>query len=81
MSVQKANDTVVMYREAGFEAVDENEERYIMVCQLSCYKRGGIMTDNLDEKAVREALKKVIDNNDAIAYKAKADLKAIMHLH
>ena len=34
LSVQKANDAVVMYREAGFETVGENEEEYIMVCQL-----------------------------------------------
>ncbi len=35
LSVQKANDAVRMYRRAGFEAVDENQEEYIMVCRLS----------------------------------------------
>ncbi len=34
LSVQKANYAVVMYRKVGFEVVDENEEEYIMVCQL-----------------------------------------------
>lgn len=30
LSVQKANYAVKMYRKAGFEAVDEKEEEYIM---------------------------------------------------
>lgn len=34
LSVQKANYAVNMYRKTGFEAVDENEEEYIMVCRL-----------------------------------------------
>lgn len=34
LSVQKANYAVEMYRKAGFEVVDENEEEYIMVCRL-----------------------------------------------
>lgn len=34
LSVQKANYAVNMYRKAGFEVVDENEEEYIMVCRL-----------------------------------------------
>jgi len=34
LSVQKANYAVAMYRKAGFEVVDENEEEYIMVCPL-----------------------------------------------
>lgn len=34
LSVQKANYAVNMYRKVGFEVVDENEEEYIMVCQL-----------------------------------------------
>ncbi len=34
LSVQKANYAVAMYRKAGFEAVDENEEEYIMICRL-----------------------------------------------
>lgn len=33
LSVQKANYAVNMYRKAGFEVVDENEEEYIMVCK------------------------------------------------
>ncbi|MCI9080339.1 MAG: GNAT family N-acetyltransferase [Lachnospiraceae bacterium] len=35
LTVQKANYAVNMYRNAGFETVDENEEEYIMVCKLS----------------------------------------------
>lgn len=35
LAVQKANYAVNMYRSVGFEAVDENEEEYIMVCKLS----------------------------------------------
>lgn len=34
LSVQKANYAVDMYRKVGFEVVDENEDEYIMVCQL-----------------------------------------------
>lgn len=34
LSVQKANYAVNMYRKLGFEIVHENEEEYIMVCQL-----------------------------------------------
>ena len=34
LSVQKANYAVNMYRKLGFETVKENEEEYIMVCQL-----------------------------------------------
>lgn len=34
LSVQKANYAVDMYRKVGFEVVKENEEEYIMVCQL-----------------------------------------------
>jgi len=35
LAVQKTNYAVHMYRNAGFETVDENEEEYIMVCKLS----------------------------------------------
>lgn len=35
LAVQKANYAVQMYKNVGFEIVDENEEEYIMVCQLS----------------------------------------------
>lgn len=34
LSVQKQNYAVKMYRNVGFEIVDENEEEYIMVCKL-----------------------------------------------
>ena len=34
LSVQKVNYAVRMYRKAGFEVIDENEEEYIMVCWL-----------------------------------------------
>lgn len=34
LSVQKVNYVVRMYRKAGFEVIDENEEEYIMVCRL-----------------------------------------------
>lgn len=34
LAVQKENYAVKMYRRVGFEIVDENEEEYIMVCQL-----------------------------------------------
>ena len=35
LTVQKANYAVKMYKNIGFEFVDENEEEYIMVCRLS----------------------------------------------
>lgn len=34
LAVQKANYAVKMYKNVGFEVVDENEEEYIMVCVL-----------------------------------------------
>ena len=34
LAVQKANYAVKMYEKAGFKTVDENEEEYIMVCEL-----------------------------------------------
>lgn len=34
LAVQKANYAVKMYKETGFEIVDENEEEYIMLCHL-----------------------------------------------
>ena len=34
LSVQKANYAVRMYQHAGFNILDENEEEYIMVCEL-----------------------------------------------
>lgn len=34
LAVQKANYAVDIYKKAGFEVVDENEEEYIMVCKL-----------------------------------------------
>ena len=34
LAVQKANYAVKVYRNAGFRIVDENEEEYIMVCDL-----------------------------------------------
>jgi len=38
LSVQKENYAYRMYLKAGFEVVDENDEEYIMVCDLK--KRG-----------------------------------------
>ncbi|MBQ5550199.1 MAG: GNAT family N-acetyltransferase, partial [Bacteroidales bacterium] len=34
LAVQKANYAVKMYKEVGFEIVDENDEEYIMVCKM-----------------------------------------------
>ena len=34
LSVQKLNYAVKMYQKLGFQIIDENEEEYIMVCQL-----------------------------------------------
>lgn len=34
LAVQKANYAVKMYKSTGFETVDENDEEYIMVCDL-----------------------------------------------
>ena len=35
LAVQKANYAVKLYKKVGFEIVDENEEEYIMVCELN----------------------------------------------
>lgn len=34
LAVQKANYAVRMYKKVGFEIFDENDEEYIMVCEL-----------------------------------------------
>ena len=34
LAVQKANYAVRMYENVGFKTVDENDEEYIMVCEL-----------------------------------------------
>ena len=34
LAVQKANYAVRMYKKVGFRTVNENEEEYIMVCEL-----------------------------------------------
>ena len=34
LAVQKANYAVKMYEKLGFKTVDENDEEYIMVCEL-----------------------------------------------
>lgn len=34
LAVQKANYAVKMYKNVGFEIIDENDEEYIMVCYL-----------------------------------------------
>ena len=38
------------------------------------------MACNLDEKTVKEVLKKIIENNSTIPYKAKAEIKAIIEM-
>lgn len=39
------------------------------------------MAGNLDEKTVKEVLKKIIENNNNIPYKAKVEIKAIIKSH
>lgn len=34
LAVQKANYAVKMYEKTGFKTVDENDEEYIMICEL-----------------------------------------------
>lgn len=34
LAVQKTNYAVKMYKKVGFEIVDENDEEYIMVCEM-----------------------------------------------
>ena len=34
LAVQKANYAVRMYKEVGFKIIDENDEEFIMVCEL-----------------------------------------------
>lgn len=34
LAVQKLNYAVKMYENVGFKTVDENDEEYIMVCEL-----------------------------------------------
>lgn len=35
LAVQKANYAVKMYKKVGFAVIDENDEEYIMVCELT----------------------------------------------
>lgn len=35
LAVQKANYAVRMYKKVGFNVIDENDEEYIMVCELN----------------------------------------------
>lgn len=35
LAVQKANYAVRMYKKVGFSIIDENDEEYIMVCELN----------------------------------------------
>lgn len=37
LAVQKANYAVRMYQNVGFQIVDENDEAYIMVCELKWF--------------------------------------------
>ena len=39
LAVQKANYAVKMYKNVGFKIVDENDEEYIMICNLSDWQR------------------------------------------
>ena len=34
LAVQKSNYAVRMYEKVGFKIIDENDEEYIMVCEL-----------------------------------------------
>lgn len=34
LAVQKKNYAVKMYKNVGFKTVDENEQEYIMLCEL-----------------------------------------------
>ncbi len=34
LAVQKANYAIRMYEKVGFKIIDENEEEFIMVCEL-----------------------------------------------
>ena len=45
LAVQKQNYAVKMYKNVGFEIVDENAEEYIMICRL-CGKAAHIYMDN-----------------------------------
>ena len=38
LAVQKANYALKMYQAAGFRTVNENDEEYIMVCELTQYE-------------------------------------------
>lgn len=45
LAVQKTNYAVKMYKNVGFEIVDENEEEYIMMCRLKV-KYNSVSTEN-----------------------------------
>lgn len=42
-------------------------------------KEEGIIV-NLEEKAIKEVLKRIIDNNEVIPYKARIELKMIIEM-
>ena len=47
LAVQKANYAVRMYKKVGFRVIDENEEEYIMICDLQEIKAEEICNENL----------------------------------
>ena len=49
LAVQKANYAVRMYEKAGFKTVGENEQEYIMVCDL-CDRKGGVTERRCDRR-------------------------------
>jgi ribosomal protein S18 acetylase RimI-like enzyme len=50
LAVQKANYAVRMYEKVGFKTVGENEQEYIMVCDL-CDRKGGATERRRDRRA------------------------------
>ena len=50
LAVQKANYAVRMYEKAGFRTVGENEQEYIMVCDL-CDRKEGATERRRDRRA------------------------------
>ena len=50
LAVQKANYAVRMYEKAGFKTVGENEQEYIMVCDL-CDRKEGATERRRDRRA------------------------------
>ena len=76
LSVQKANYAVRMYDRAGFRTIRENDDEYIMVCDLlnesDLYKELGVLTKDRSKWKENIPYISSLLNHESVKIKAKA---------